>query len=155
ALGPPAARAPRGDLRHGRRDEPRAPAPARRGGRSPGVGLRRSGLGARRAADRPLGDVLPPRAARGGAPPGRLGLAISHRGALQRFHARPFDRKEPEMATTTRPARRRSAPALRERVDRLPWEELRSALDGRGFAVTPPLLDPGECADLAALFDDG
>ena len=59
------------------------------------------------------------------------------------------------MATTTRPARRRSAPALRERVDRLPWEDLRSALDGRGFAVTPPLLDPGECAELAGLFDDG
>jgi uncharacterized protein len=45
--------------------------------------------------------------------------------------------------------------ALGERVDRLPWEQLRAGLDASGFAVTPPVLDPSECDDLAALFDGG
>ena len=54
--------------------------------------------------------------------------------------------------TTTTATR---APALAERVDRLSWDELRSELDARGFAVTPPVLDPAECDDLAALFDGG
>jgi uncharacterized protein len=42
-----------------------------------------------------------------------------------------------------------------ERVDALDWEALGTQLDGRGFAVTEPLLDEGECAELAGLFDDG
>jgi hypothetical protein len=45
------------------------------------------------------------------------------------------------------------APA--ERVDGLDWEALRAQLDGRGFAVTEPVLREAECAELAALFDDG
>jgi uncharacterized protein len=45
--------------------------------------------------------------------------------------------------------------ALAERVDRLPWDELRAGLDAGGFAVTPPLLDQAECDELAALFDGG
>jgi uncharacterized protein len=48
-----------------------------------------------------------------------------------------------------------SAPPLTHRVDGLDWEDLTAQLDGRGFALTAPLLDPAECADLAALFDDG
>jgi hypothetical protein len=50
-----------------------------------------------------------------------------------------------------------SAPTagLAERVADLPWDDLRSNLDARGFAVTPPLLDAAECERLAALFDDG
>ena len=39
--------------------------------------------------------------------------------------------------------------------DSLDWAALGDALDHDGFAVTDPLLDAGECADLAALFDDG
>ena len=53
------------------------------------------------------------------------------------------------MTTTTTPA------GVRERVDAFVWEELREQLDERGFAVTPVLLDPAECAELADLFDGG
>jgi uncharacterized protein len=45
--------------------------------------------------------------------------------------------------------------AIADRVDALHWDALGETLDARGFAVTEPLLDPAECADLAALFDDG
>jgi uncharacterized protein len=55
------------------------------------------------------------------------------------------------MTTTTAPA---SAP-LTERVDALPWEDLRDQLDTRGFAVTAPLLRAREANELAALFDEG
>ena len=44
--------------------------------------------------------------------------------------------------------------ALADRVDALPWAELRNELDDRGFAVTEPLLGGAECDALAALFDD-
>jgi uncharacterized protein len=53
------------------------------------------------------------------------------------------------MSTTTAPA------PLTDRVDGLPWEDLRAQLDARGFAITPPLLDAGETAGLADLFDGG
>lgn len=46
-------------------------------------------------------------------------------------------------------------PSLPSRVEALDWSELSAQLDGRGFAITQPLLDQPECADLAALFDDG
>lgn len=42
-----------------------------------------------------------------------------------------------------------------DRVDALPWADLTGQLDGRGFAITEPLLSPSECGDLAALFDGG
>ena len=42
-----------------------------------------------------------------------------------------------------------------ERVEALAWDDLRAALDDRGFAVTAPLLTPGECDELSDLFDDG
>jgi hypothetical protein len=45
--------------------------------------------------------------------------------------------------------------SLDERVRALNWDDLRSQLDGRGFAVTAPVLDPAECAQLADLFDGG
>lgn len=41
------------------------------------------------------------------------------------------------------------------RVDSLPWDDLAGRLDSRGFAVTEPLLEPAECAELADLFDGG
>jgi hypothetical protein len=41
------------------------------------------------------------------------------------------------------------------RVDALPWDELTAQLDTRGFAVTDPVLDAGECEALAALFEAG
>jgi hypothetical protein len=44
---------------------------------------------------------------------------------------------------------------LAARVDALPWTGLADQLDSRGFAVTEPLLDERECADLADLFDGG
>jgi hypothetical protein len=45
--------------------------------------------------------------------------------------------------------------SIEQRVDALPWDELRGQLDDRGFAVTAPLLGERECAALAALFDGG
>jgi uncharacterized protein len=59
-------------------------------------------------------------------------------------------RRMPMTTTTASPAT-----ALADRVERLPWDELRAGLDAGGFAVTPPVLDPADCDDLAALFDGG
>jgi hypothetical protein len=44
---------------------------------------------------------------------------------------------------------------MQDRVDGLDWGELRDQLDGRGFAITDPLLAASECADLSELFDGG
>jgi uncharacterized protein len=44
---------------------------------------------------------------------------------------------------------------INQRVDALDWDGLRAQLDDRGFAVTAELLTPGECAELAELFDGG
>jgi hypothetical protein len=41
------------------------------------------------------------------------------------------------------------------RVDALDWEELAERLDANGYAITPPILDPAECAELAGLFETG
>ena len=54
------------------------------------------------------------------------------------------------MTTTAAPTR-----SLAASVDALPWADLRSQLDGRGFAVTPPLLDAAQCRELADLFGAG
>jgi uncharacterized protein len=45
--------------------------------------------------------------------------------------------------------------SVEQRVDDLQWHELTAQLDGRGFAITAPLLTAAECADLADLFDGG
>jgi hypothetical protein len=45
--------------------------------------------------------------------------------------------------------------ALSPRVDALDWDGLREQLDDRGFAITEPLLEGGECDELADLFDEG
>ena len=44
---------------------------------------------------------------------------------------------------------------IRERVDALDWGALRDQLDSRGHAITPALLDAGECDELSGLFDGG
>ena len=44
---------------------------------------------------------------------------------------------------------------LRDRVEALDWDGLRSDLDERGYAVAPKLLKAGESNDLIDLFDDG
>ncbi len=44
---------------------------------------------------------------------------------------------------------------IADRVDALSWPGLREQLDGRGFAVTGPVLTAAECAELADLFDGG
>jgi hypothetical protein len=44
---------------------------------------------------------------------------------------------------------------LVDRIDALDWTALAERLDTVGHAVTEPLLDAAECADLAALFDAG
>jgi hypothetical protein len=49
-------------------------------------------------------------------------------------------------ATTT-------ASSAAERVDALDWHDLRRQLDEHGFALTAQILDRGECAELAELFD--
>jgi hypothetical protein len=51
-----------------------------------------------------------------------------------------------------------NAPALGtvvDRVDALDWADLTAQLDGRGFAVTAPLLSDRETTELADLFDGG
>ena len=40
-----------------------------------------------------------------------------------------------------------------ERVERLDWTAIRASLDDRGYASTPALLTPAECADLIALYE--
>jgi hypothetical protein len=45
--------------------------------------------------------------------------------------------------------------AVVDRVDALDWADLTAQLDGRGFAVTAPLLSDRETAELADLFDGG
>jgi hypothetical protein len=49
----------------------------------------------------------------------------------------------------------RSSATIHERVDTLDWDDLGRQLDGRGFAVTAPLLEGHECDALAELFDGG
>jgi hypothetical protein len=44
---------------------------------------------------------------------------------------------------------------IAERVDRLAWDELNGQLDQQGFARTPRVLTPEECAGLIALYDTG
>jgi hypothetical protein len=44
---------------------------------------------------------------------------------------------------------------LEDRVEALDWEDLAAQLDDRGFAITPPVLEPAECAELSDLFDGG
>jgi len=43
---------------------------------------------------------------------------------------------------------------LTERISSQDWNAAAAALDAEGVAVLPGLLTPGECADLAALYDD-
>jgi hypothetical protein len=40
-----------------------------------------------------------------------------------------------------------------ERVAALDWDALTASLDGRGYALTSPMLTPIECVELAALYD--
>jgi uncharacterized protein len=42
-----------------------------------------------------------------------------------------------------------------QQLDELDWDHLRSHLNGRGFAITEPLLSAAECRELADLFDTG
>ncbi len=44
---------------------------------------------------------------------------------------------------------------MNERVNALDWEDLTRQLDEWGHAITPAILDAGECAELAELFDAG
>jgi uncharacterized protein len=44
---------------------------------------------------------------------------------------------------------------LEDRVDELDWDDLGAQLGDRGFALTRPLLDERETAELADLFDGG
>jgi uncharacterized protein len=53
------------------------------------------------------------------------------------------------MATTTLSA------ALAERVETLPWHDLHTELDAKGFAQTPTVLSAQESRELAALYDTG
>lgn len=46
-----------------------------------------------------------------------------------------------------------TAPAV-PALDRLDWSGIAAALDRDGFALTPPLLDPRQCGELAERFDD-
>jgi uncharacterized protein len=43
---------------------------------------------------------------------------------------------------------------IADRIARLDWKALTTSLDEQGFAQTEPVLDAGECAELAAGFDD-
>jgi uncharacterized protein len=46
-------------------------------------------------------------------------------------------------------------PLIHDRVDRLPWSDLNAQLDHGGYAITPVVLTPDECDDLAGLFESG
>src|SRR5579871_4186343 len=63
------------------------------------------------------------------------------------------------MSITTQPTpthrSRNPQTTLARRIDGLDWPGLREQLDGRGFAVTEPVLAAEECAELAGLFDTG
>ena len=45
-------------------------------------------------------------------------------------------------------------PSLQVRLQRTDWAEVARALDERGWATTPPLLTPDECAELIRLYAD-
>jgi hypothetical protein len=45
-----------------------------------------------------------------------------------------------------------AATSIEERLSSVDWEMVAHALDERGYATSPPLLDAAECAALAALF---
>jgi hypothetical protein len=40
------------------------------------------------------------------------------------------------------------------RIERVEWRTVEATLDAQGFAPIPPLLTPGECTELAALYTD-
>ena len=44
--------------------------------------------------------------------------------------------------------------SIADRLTRLNWAEIGTALDERGFALTPALLSPSECAELRVLYTD-
>jgi hypothetical protein len=47
---------------------------------------------------------------------------------------------------------RRNELAIADPLSAIDWRDIEASLDGRGYAVTPPLLDAAECRDLAALY---
>jgi uncharacterized protein len=47
-----------------------------------------------------------------------------------------------------------TATSVADRIAALDWDRLSADLDELGFAQTPPVFEPGECADLGAMFDD-
>ncbi len=56
--------------------------------------------------------------------------------------------------TTT--SKTRLQPSTAERICELPWAELNSSLDDRGYAITPQLLSAKECAEMRGLYtEDG
>lgn len=61
------------------------------------------------------------------------------------------------MSAAPRPAAaaRAATAAVRARLAAWDWPALRAALDARGWAETPTLLTPAECAALVALYADG
>jgi hypothetical protein len=50
--------------------------------------------------------------------------------------------------------RRASMPSMTDRIDALDWAAITATLDERGAATAGPLLAPGECEALAALYAD-
>jgi hypothetical protein len=44
---------------------------------------------------------------------------------------------------------------IKERLERLDWHAIEQSLWERGYAKTPPVLTPEECAELVALYADG
>ena len=47
-----------------------------------------------------------------------------------------------------------TAPSIAERLQRLDWAANEASLWKLGYAKTPPVLTPSECADLIALYSD-
>jgi uncharacterized protein len=44
--------------------------------------------------------------------------------------------------------------SIEERIDAINWREAEESLSSRGYAVTPALLTPDECASVVALYND-
>src|SRR5262245_37917782 len=46
-------------------------------------------------------------------------------------------------------------PTIEKRIDALDWNDFGKSLTARGYAVTPQILTPDECAAMVALYRDG
>lgn len=66
----------------------------------------------------------------------------------------PSPHRKKRVAAGPSPARSFGMTDLTTRLAALDWDAIAAELDARGLVTTPPVLTPGECAELAALYDE-